>query len=157
MKGLRGKVSNYPYCFFVIVCLLIISCNREVSDNSKIDVEIESILLMNVDSLNEQILSLQKKNESWISNPLFLLHKIIDGGVDCKTIECFQVKNKMENADTVNIVILRDAFQDDAVRGDWHKFTMKFNSDSLWYVVKAEYAFRCWRSKKEIYQTSPCP
>lgn len=55
------------------------------------------------------------------------------------------------------VTVLRDGFQDDSVRGDWHEFQMSRATDGPWRVTQARRANRCWRGADKGYVARYCP
>ena len=54
------------------------------------------------------------------------------------------------------ITVMRDGFQDDSVRGDWHEFQMSRATDGPWRVAQARRANRCWRGAGKGYVAHNC-
>ena len=68
------------------------------------------------------------------------------------------MKNRVEGADSATVVMIRDGFQDDSVRGDWHEVVFERQPDGTWRIAEARVAYRCRRGENiSVYQGDPCP
>ncbi|MBM3319929.1 MAG: hypothetical protein FJY73_04560 [Candidatus Eisenbacteria bacterium] len=119
---------------------------------------IESWETVDVGPMNERIDAAVSEGAEWPKSPLSATVQLLGGDVDTRILSLFEEKNRGEGADTTVVVIVRDGFLDDSVRGDWHRIVYARGADGMWRVAKTSRAFRCWRGHHlETFSSQWCP
>jgi hypothetical protein len=68
--------------------------------------------------------------------------------IDTRLIKLEEAKNRTDGADTTVVVVTRDGFLSDSVRGDWHRLVYARESDRTWRIRSVRRAFRCYRGSR---------
>lgn len=115
-------------------------------------VELRSSETMNADTLNQRIQKMAQKME-----PIPLILALIGGVEETPRVRVDMDGDADSDFDRAVVTIVRDGFQDDSVRGDWHEFKLARGTDGGWKVTAARRANRCWRSTFKGYRAQNCP
>jgi hypothetical protein len=116
-----------------------------VADTDLLRAEVESYELVDIGGLNERIEAGIESGADWPTSPLAATIELLGGDTDTRRLSVTERKNRGEGADTTVVVIVRDGFLDDSIRGDWHRIVYVRQPDMTWRVREARRAFRCWR------------
>ena len=90
-------------------------------------------------------------------DPISLCLKLMGGVAETPRVRIETFSDPKEDFNQVTVIVVRDGFQDDSLRGDWHKFELKRAADGAWAVDAARRAYRCWRSTFKGYSANLCP
>jgi hypothetical protein len=145
---------------YLVICLLLLAaCGALPPRRSNItDARVESWRLIEVDHLNSRIDDAAAVGEEWPRSPLLAAIELLAGESDARTFRIDMEANRGEAPDTMLIIITRDGFLDDSVRGDWHRVALHRLNDSTWRIYELRRAFRCWRGgSTEYYAAELCP
>ncbi len=108
--------------------------------------------------LNGQLEKAVLSGEEWPSSPLQSTLQLFGDDTGAQAVVVEEMKNRVEGADSVSVVMIRDGFLDDSVRGDWHEVVFGRQTDGTWKVTEARVAYRCRRGEKtSVYQGGLCP
>lgn len=97
-------------------------------------------------------------DEGWPSSPLQSTLQLFGDDTGAQAVVIEEMKNRVEGADSATVVMIRDGFLDDSVRGNWHEVDFKRQPDGTWRVAEARVAYRCRRGENtSVYQGDLCP
>ncbi len=97
-------------------------------------------------------------DEGWPSSPLQSTMQLFGDDTDAQATVIEEMKNRLEGADSATVVMIRDGFLDDSVRGDWHEVVFERQTDGTWRIAEARVAYRCRRGENtSVYQRDLCP
>ena len=144
--------------YFLVGVLFLAGCSAAAGDLTEIlHREPESWASLDVGRLNARVEEAVAAQESWPHSPLLVTLHILGGDREARSLALEEVKNRTEGADATTVVLIRDGFLDDAVRGDLHEVDLRRLPDGTWRIHKARAAYRCRRSERpETYQEHPC-
>ena len=118
----------------------------------------ESWAVLDVVELNGRLELAVLSGEGWPSSPLQSTLKLFGDDTDAQAVVIEEMKNRVEGADSATVVMIRDGFLDDSVRGDWHEVVFGRQSDGTWRITEARLAYRCRRGENtSAYQGDLCP
>jgi hypothetical protein len=122
-----------------------------------LDVRVESWELIDVGPMNARIEDAVAQGHAWPRNSLMVALEFVGGDGEQRYLSLRKWGNRGEISDTMVVVMARDCFQDDSVRGDWHRIVLYRFEDMTWRVAEARRAFRCWRVKNlDVYAAELC-
>ena len=110
-----------------------------------LDVTVESWEQMDAKPLNAQIDDAVGDGASWPSSPLEITIELFGSDVDTRSVALKEELNRGEGADTVVVIMVRDGFLDDSIRGYWERIVYHRQPDRTWRVLDVRRAYRCWR------------
>ncbi len=90
-------------------------------------------------------------------SPISLVLHLIGGTAETPQTRITMVRDPKADFNRVTVTVLRDGFQDDSVRGDWHEFTLTRAANGAWRIDTARRAYRCWRGGSRGYAARRCP
>ncbi len=94
------------------------------------------------------------EGQRWVNSPeLFAFHFLNLSAA--KNYRIDYSANRSEDNSLSTLLIIRDGFLDDSVRGDAHQFTLQKN-DNGWRVSAVKRAIRCWRNDPGFYSHRLC-
>jgi hypothetical protein len=109
-------------CLIVGLVLLLTACTAPGPITFTVTgVEVESWEAVETMSMNARVDDAVAAGEAWPRSPLAATIELLGGDVDARILRIDESKNRTEGADTTVVVIIRDGFLDDSVRGDWHR------------------------------------
>jgi hypothetical protein len=122
------------------------------------DAEVESWESVETTSMNAQIDDAVAAGEPWPGSPLLTTIELLGDDADTRILSIEETKNLAEGADTTVVVLMREGFLDDSVRGDWHRIVYRRRPDQTWRVQSVQRAFRCYRGHHlESFSRRRCP
>ena len=142
------------------VCILLLAsgCAHPPTGAKPLDVVVDSWQSMRVDQLNRVAGDAAEQGLAWSRSAIGVALATIDYGLDARYVEFYSEGNRGEVADTVVVIVGRDGFNDDSVRGDWHRAVVYRVADGTWRFHKLDRAFRCYRVRSlESYSGDLCP
>jgi hypothetical protein len=144
--------------YLVILLLLAVSCAQPPPRDSDdpIGVAVESWESVDVGSLNEAIEKAIATGDTRLFSPLLVTLDLLGGDAGTHALSLRQEFNRSEEPDSVRVVLARDGFLDDSVRGDWHELILYQMPDGTWRVAQARRAVRCRRPDTGDYRSGPC-
>lgn len=108
--------------------------------------------------LNGRLEKAVLSGQEWPSSPLQSTLQLLGDDTGAQALVIEEMKNRVEGADSVTVVMIRDGFLDDSVRGDWHEVVFERQQDGTWRVAEARVAYRCRRGENtSVYRGDPCP
>jgi hypothetical protein len=118
---------------------------------------VDSWEVVDVAELNARIDDAVSEGADWPRSPILTALEVLGGEADAREIAIDRRMNRAEAADTAVVVITRDRFLDDSVRGDWHRIVLRRLGDWTWRLHEVRRAFRCWRGHHlESYSAEWC-
>ena len=118
----------------------------------------ESWAELDLGELNGRLEKAVLSGEEWPFSPLQSSLQLFGGDTDAQAVVIEEMKNRVEGADSATVVMIRDGFMDDSVRGDWHEVVFGRQADGTWRVTEARVAYRCRRGDNtSVYQGELCP
>jgi hypothetical protein len=121
-------------------------------------VEVESWESLDVTEFNRRILNAVVEGKSYPSSPLLTTIELLGDDNGIRILRIDETRNRTEGADMTLVVMVRDGFLDDSVRGDWHRIEYRLQPDRSWRVYSIWRAFRCYRGHHlESYSAKWCP
>lgn len=143
--------------YFAVI--MLVGCTSGSPDVTTLgDVVVESWATIEVDPINELIEEAVTSDARWPASPLEITVKLFGGDNDTRVLSLMEEKNRGEEADTTIVVLIRDGFLDDSVRGDWHRIVYERHVDRTWRVSEVRRAFRCWRGHHlDAFSSQLCP
>jgi hypothetical protein len=146
--------------YAVLIALLVVTGCATTHDIvfSVDNVEVESWESLDPAGMNAQIAQAVASGEDWPTSPLAATVRLLEGDSDTRILRLEESKNRTEGADTTVVVLTRDGFLDDSVRGDWHRIVYERQPDRTWRIDSVRRAFRCYRQHHhESYSREWCP
>ena len=143
----------------LIGLLLVSGCaaTHEVKFSAD-DVKVESWESVDPADMNAQITEAVTSGEDWPASPMEATIHLLGSDGDTRIVRLDESKNRTEGADSTVVVLIRDGFLDDSVRGDWHKIVYALQADRTWRIQSLQRAFRCYRGQNlESYSRVRCP
>ncbi len=117
----------------------------------------ESARLLDITTLNARIKNLSAARKASMTSPIPLVLEIIGGTEETPHTVVDMSGDAGTDFKDATVTVIRDGFQDDSVRGDWHEFILSRQADDSWTVRQARQAFRCWRGGVDKYAARNCP
>jgi len=140
---------------FLIVCA---GCAQAGSRPEFAQAPPESWTELDLVELNGRLDRAVLSDEGWPSSPLQSTLQLFGDDTDAQAVVLEEIKNRVEGADSATVVMIRDGFLDDSVRGDWHEVVFVRQPDGTWRVAEARVAYRCRRGENtSVYQGDFCP
>lgn len=145
--------------YSIIPMLLVAACSRSPPPGAAAlaEVPVESWQYVEVAPLDSSIEAALAAGEQWPESPARVALEVLGGESEARSLSLTEEKVRAEAADTVIVVLARDGFLDDSVRGDWHRLVLYRSADGGWRVADARRALRCWRADADHYRAGPCP
>ena len=113
---------------------------------------------VDVEALNSRVSEAERGGEAWTRHAVGTVLASLGYGLDGRSVELRAVGNRGEVADTVVVVVARDGFNDDSVRGDWNRAVVYRTVDGTWRFREVQRAYRCWRVRSlDAYSGGRCP
>ena len=144
---------------YVSICLLLcaVCCAPSSRKTAADGPRVRSWSLVDVDPLNSHIDDAVTAGEDWPRSALLATLELFGGESDTRTLSLTVEGNRGEVPDTMIIVMTRDGFLDDSVRGDWHWTALHRKDDFTWRFHEIRRAFRCRRGGNvEMYVAEWC-
>lgn len=145
---------------YLILCPLLLSvfCAPSSHKTAVDGPLVRSWSLVDVEPLNSGIDDAVAAGEEWPRSALLATLELFGGEADTRILELTVQGNRGEAPDTMIVIMTREGFLDDSVRGDWHKATLYRKADSTWRLHEVRRAFRCWRGGSvDSYEADWCP
>lgn len=111
----------------------------------------QSAITLDVTALNERLRTMARKG-----SPVPLVLDLIGGTEETPRVLVDMSSEAKTDFNRVTVIVVRDGFQDDSVRGDWHEFKLTRAADGVWTVIAARRAYRCWRGTFKEYSDRTC-
>lgn len=142
-----------------LALIILVGCASGNSDvTTPQDVTVESWDTLEVTPINQLIEEAVASDAEWPTSPLRITVELFGGDNDTRVLSLMEEKNRGEGDDTTIVVMIRDGFLDDSVRGDWHRIIYERHIDSTWRVAEVRRAFRCWRGHHlDAFSSQLCP
>jgi hypothetical protein len=102
---------------------------------------------LDVAPLNARIADAEADGLGWPMSPLDVTMTLLAHELDASRMEVSFEANRGEVPDTVVVVVARDGFKDDSVRGDWHRAVLFRTGEGTWRLNELRRAFRCYRGR----------
>jgi hypothetical protein len=143
----------------MIILLLVAGCAAsQPKPEDMQDISVESWEAIDVAPLNARIEEAVGVGATWPASPLETTIELFGGDIDTRSLSLTEEKNLTEGADTTVVIMVRDGFLDDSVRGDWHRIVFRIEPDRTWRIHEIRRAFRCWRGHHlDAYGSKWCP
>jgi hypothetical protein len=142
----------------VMFFLIIVGCATLQTEGEKpLQIPLDSWDLLDVDELNSRISEAEAAQLDWSHSALGTALAMLEYGLDARYVELYLEGNRGEVADTVVIVLGRDGFKDDSIRGDWHRAVLYRTDSGTWRFHEIRRAFRCYRARSlDSYSRDYC-
>lgn len=142
-----------------IPVLLLAGCGAPpVAGSGPLDVPVDSWELVPVAELNARIEAAETDGLDWPRHAIGAALAVLEYGWDARYVEFSATGDRGEVADTVVVVVGRDGFKDDSLRGDWHRAVLYRTSQGTWRFHELRRAYRCYRGKVPAhYSGERCP
>lgn len=118
---------------------------------------IASTVALDTAALNARIRGMIRAGQKPRLSPIALVHGLIGGSEETPRTQIERQSDPNTDFNRVSVTIIRDGFQDDSVRGDWHRFVLSRQTDGTWIVLEARKANRCYRGGADTYRATLCP
>ena len=143
---------------FLGMLIIIAGCAQADSRPEFARTPPESWAELDLVELNGRLEKAVLSDEEWPSSPLQSTLHLFGGDSDAQAVVIEEMKNRVEGADSTTVVMVRDGFLDDSVRGDWHEVVFERQPDGTWRIAEARVAYRCRRGENtSVYQGDMCP
>lgn len=94
--------------------------------------------------------------ETWVLSPFLYPQHLFDFS-ELKDYSIHYSAQGIESNRKSTIIVVRDGFWDDSVRGDIHELVIEKAQDQ-WEITSVKRAFRCWRNVDSAsYSADACP
>jgi len=143
---------------FLGLLIIVAGCAQAGSQPEFVHTPPESWTKLDLVKINGRLDMAVLSEEEWPSSPLQSTLQLFGDDSDTQAMVIEEMKNRVEGADSATVVMIRDGFLDDSVRGDWHEVVFERQPDGTWRVAEARVAYRCRRGENTSeYQGEPCP
>jgi hypothetical protein len=157
----RKRQAGKALAEYIILGLLFVSacsCPKPIMVTNPPGPRVESWVLVEVDDLNARIGAAVEAGETWPQDPVLVVRELLFAGFWGWHVSILKDNNRLENPDSTVITITRDGFDDDSIRGDWHRISLHRLPDATWRVDEVRRAFRCYRGRQlDTYGSDLCP
>ena len=136
--------------------IVLAACSPGDARDGTAQLPVVSSAPVDVAPLNELVEEARAVGEAWIESPTLVALRVIGGDSEVRELTLTATANRTEAADSSVVILTRDGFLDDSVRGDWHRLVLVRVEDGAWHVVEAERAQTCWRGGTDSYSADPC-
>lgn len=155
------KVARFCYTMLCLAILfsLVSACSMSLKHtaNDLTDVPVESLKQIDIKPFNLKIEEAVADGKTWPFSPALTVFKLLDGDTETQMLSLTQKANRIEAPDQVVVVLIRDGFLDDSVRGDYYRFLFYPMLDRSWRLAEMHRAWRCWRIESDSYRSDLCP
>jgi len=143
----------------ILLLLLLVGCVAPPpSAGDPLDVPVDSWRNVDVMPLNSRVDEAVEAGLDWPRSALYVTLNLVGGDADTRSLVLSEVANRGEAPDTMVVVVARDGFLDDSVRGDWHRAVLYRATDGTWRLHEMRRAFRCYRGGSlDRYSADLCP
>jgi hypothetical protein len=147
------------FAVLAVPALMLTGCGAPPgAATATLGVSVDSWELVPVDELNARIEAAEAAGLDWPRHAIGAALAALEYGLDARYVELTAAGNRGEVADTVVVVVGRDRFKDDSIRGDWHRAVLYRTSEGTWRFGELRRAFRCYRGKASArYWRDHCP
>ncbi len=109
-----------------------------------------------ISELSKIVKDARNNAKNWVSSP-FLYPQYLFDFSELKNYSIHYLAQSIESNRKSTIIVVRDGFLDDSVRGDIHELVVEKTRDQ-WEIKSVKRAFRCWRnSDSTSYSAGACP
>jgi len=140
---------------FVFIFLML-GCTT--TDNKRVEPYGYSVKLwekLSVVELSTIVENARNNSESWVFSPSTYPQYLFDLS-NLKAYSVHYLAQSSESNRKSTIIVIRDGFLDDSVRGDIHELVIE-KTEAQWNVKSAKRAFRCWRNPGSVsYSVDKC-
>jgi hypothetical protein len=145
--------------FLAIAVSMMAGCmSHPRLESTRLDVPVDSSELVPVEELNRRIEAAEAHGLDWPRYAAGTALAVLDYEEDARCVELKSAGNRGEVSDTVVVVLVRDRFKDDSIRGDWHRAVLYRTPEGTWRFSELRRAFRCYRGKVlDRYSRDLCP
>lgn len=144
-------MKKIPY--FLILLLISTACTSN-SLNMSLNVKSWEVIEPNI--LNKKIQLAYKANLEWATKPELYVFNLFELS-DLKKISYEYNADNIESPKNITIIVVRDGFLDDSVRGDIQHIKLNKDNKGMWKILTIKKAISCWRREKPIYSSEACP
>lgn len=152
-RHLKNFIWSIP---LLIVLMAVINVSSLVTEAAAQGPKLNFWQSLDTDILNKRIANTPVSSNAMLINPVSLAHELAGGSAETPHTNIDLQTKVGDEFDHVIVIVVRDKFLDDSVRGDWHRFEFSRNSRGAWRVTDARKAVRCWRSPTGIYTARQC-
>jgi hypothetical protein len=125
--------------------------------SNPMDVVVESWESLDVVKLNARVDTAATAKAAWPRSPLRTTIELFGDDADTRSIALTVQSERGEVPDSSSVLMVRDGFRDDSIRGDWSEITFRRMPDGTWRVRAVRRAYRCWRGHhKDTFSARPC-
>lgn len=121
---------------------------------------VESYRQVPCEEFNELAQEALARGEGWPGDPLACALLVVErlAGAGCHDTCVRMEKEPGEGCRSARVVVVRDGFLDDSVRGDWTEIHLEKGESGSWRALEIRRAERCRRgSNRQSYAAEPCP
>lgn len=149
-------LSRSPVAYLLLVPVLLVACSSAKAPPAAPPPEaasphapVESSALLDISEFNTTLDEAVDSDETWAQDPIDVVDRFIRGKISAHYTWLEKQDNRVEQADSTVITLIRDRYADDSIRGDWHRITLHRLPDGTWRLVEARRAFRCYRGHQQ--------
>jgi len=145
----------YKILFSAFILTTLWGCNT-LRNNAAFNqsLEVQSWEILPVTRFANIVKSARVEKRPWVKSPaLYASHLLNLSGVKAYRVD--YVADRGESNTLSTILIYRDGFLDDSVRGDVHEFELKKIAGG-WQIQQVRRAIRCWRNNQDHYALQRC-
>ena len=121
------------------------------------DEQVQPAKLLSTETLDAAALNERLRTRPRNGNPISLVLDLVSGTAETPHVRVDMASDPKTDFNRVTVTVVRDGFQDDSMRGDWHEFVLTRAADGAWTVNSAHRAYRCWRGKTKGFAARICP
>jgi hypothetical protein len=116
-----------------VLFLVLAGCGAPPGgESSPLDVPVDSWEFIPVGELNTRIEAAEAAGADWPQDAIAAALAALEYGWDARYVEFRSTGNRGEVADTVVVVLGRDGFNDDSIRGDWNRAVLYRAREGTW-------------------------
>jgi len=144
----------------IALFILLLSCTPQSEhngDDSPTKLAVESYEPVDFGTFNDTILTAITDGQVWPQDPIEIVRNFINSP-GARSVNILREDDRGEGADSTTVIIVEEGYEDDSLRGTWHRFRLARSPDGTWRILDVRRAYRCWRGQHQnSYSRELCP
>ena len=139
--------------------IILVFSGMAVAENRPeriMDIPVFNTTSIDLTRFNKDLAAAVKANEAWVSDPVSIALWLAEE-FEGKEQHIIQVNNVADGPDKARVIILRDGYLDDSIRGERFEINLELSKKGDWMVKDAKKAWRCWEERRPGFTSDFCP
>ena len=155
IKSTQSFITMYKIKLIISIMLIFTAgCSSTIGKNFNTGINVSSWENIDKQKFNQVITQAYAEGKAWVFSPepyAFYLFNL----TELKNYNIKYDAKSSENNNESTLIIVRDGFLDDSVRGDIHSLILT-NQTDFWAIKELKKSTRCWRSRSSEYHSERC-